>query len=151
MIFPMKELRNVKSVEDLLALAKEKGGEMTEEDAALALRSMEQDSELSDEALEQVAGGSGWRTCYNMWLTPEEVMFKFQMNQHVEAITSVGPLTEHVYTVGCTVIGREARLDPSHPSCYIPYYLLRSDDPRFNGHLIPEHDIEGGYSLIISD
>ena len=147
----MKELRNVKSAEDLLALAKEKGGELTEEDAASALQSLEKASELSDGALEQVAGGSGWSTCYNMWLTPEEVVFKFQMNQHVEAITSVGWLTDHVYTVGCTVIGREARQDPSHPGCYIPYYLLSSDDPRFNGHLIPEHDIEGGYSLIISN
>lgn len=151
MIFPIKELRNVRSVEDLLTLVKEKGGEMTEEDAASALRSMEQDSELSDETLEQVAGGSGWRTCYNMWLTPEEVVYKFGINQHVEAITSVGSLTNHVYTVGCTVIGREARPDPCHPSCFIPYYLLRSGDPRFNGHLIPEHDIEGGYSLIISN
>ena len=146
-----KEIKDVKSVEEILAITKAKGGEISKEEAETLLRDIKKYGELPDDKLDEVTGGTGWWTSYDIWKNPKSVVYKFQCGQHVEAIRDYGWLTGHVYTKGCVVIERDAKLDRRFTDYYVPYYLLSSDSTDFNGRWIAEHDIEGGYDLIVSD
>lgn len=53
----LEKLKGVKSVEDVIALAKESGIEFNAEDAEKALAAIGGDNELDLEALAKVAGG----------------------------------------------------------------------------------------------
>ena len=57
----IEKAKAAKSVEELLALAKENGMELTEEEAAKYFTEWHKEGELSDEELDNVAGG----TCYS--------------------------------------------------------------------------------------
>ena len=52
--------KQAKTVEELLAIAKENGFELTEEQAKKYFAELNKQGELSDEELEAVAGGSKW-------------------------------------------------------------------------------------------
>lgn len=54
-----KKAKTAKSVEELLALAKENGMELTEEEAAKYFAEWHKEGELSDEELDNVSGGCG--------------------------------------------------------------------------------------------
>ncbi len=53
----LERARKVKSAEELMALAKENGMELSEESAAAYFEEMHKSGELSDEELDNVAGG----------------------------------------------------------------------------------------------
>ena len=53
----LEKAKEAKSAEELLALAKENGMELTEEDAAEYFAQLHKSGELSDEELDNVAGG----------------------------------------------------------------------------------------------
>ncbi len=57
----IKKARNCKSTEELIALAKENGAELTCEQAESYFKSMHESGELSDEELDNVSGGG----CYS--------------------------------------------------------------------------------------
>ena len=54
----LTEAKAAKSAEELLALAKENGVEMTEEEAAKRFAEFHKEGELSDEEMENASGGS---------------------------------------------------------------------------------------------
>ena len=53
--------KNCKSAEELIALAKENGAELTREQAESYFKSMHESGELSDEELDNVSGGGCYR------------------------------------------------------------------------------------------
>ena len=55
----LEKAKAAKSVEELLALAKENGMELTEEEAAKYFAEWHKEGELSDDELENVSGGCG--------------------------------------------------------------------------------------------
>ncbi len=55
----LAKIKATKSIEELLALAKENGIELTEEEAAKYFAELHKEGELSDEELNNVAGGCG--------------------------------------------------------------------------------------------
>lgn len=57
----LAKAKAAKSAEELIALAKENGLELTEEEAAKYIAKLNKDGELVDEELDNVVGGS-WRT-----------------------------------------------------------------------------------------
>ena len=61
----LTKAKAAKSAEELLALAKENGIELTEEEAAKYFADLHKEGELSDDELDNVAGG----TCYSSGVT----------------------------------------------------------------------------------
>ena len=57
----LEKAKTAKTAEELLAMAKEENIELTVEQATKALAKMSKNSELSDEELDNVAGGGGGR------------------------------------------------------------------------------------------
>ena len=57
----LEKAKTAKTAEELLAMAKEENIELTVEQATKALAKMNKNSELSDEELDNVAGGGGGR------------------------------------------------------------------------------------------
>ena len=55
----IEKAKKAKSAEELLAMAKAENIELTEEQAAQAFAKMNKNGELSDEELDNVAGGCG--------------------------------------------------------------------------------------------
>ena len=55
----LTKAKQTKSVEELIALAKENGMELTEEEAAKYFAELYKEGELADEELDNVAGGCG--------------------------------------------------------------------------------------------
>lgn len=71
----MTKLKNAKSVEDILAIAKEDGKELTVEQAQQIFDQLHGGGELSDDNLENVAGGASenWITetsAFHDWRIP---------------------------------------------------------------------------------
>lgn len=99
---------------------------------------------VKDEDLAEITGG--FRVTYHYFKSAQEVVFKFEVGQHIEAVTSVGLISNHVYTKGCTVVERNALRDED--GHWLPYYLVRSDTYTFNGKWLPEHCFEHGYKEI---
>ena len=62
----IKKLRNAKTKEEILAIARENGGEMTAEQAEELLKRLNGAAdEISDEDLEAAAGGREFRVWYD--------------------------------------------------------------------------------------
>ena len=72
----LKKAKCAKSAEELLALAKENGMELTEEEAAKYFAELHKEGEIADEELDNVAGGCGgssnpaprYRNGQHLWL-----------------------------------------------------------------------------------
>ena len=58
----LEKAKQAKTAEELIEMAKEENIELTVEQATKALAKMNKNSELSDEELDNVAGGGGGRT-----------------------------------------------------------------------------------------
>ena len=69
----LKKAKTAKSVEELIALAKENGLELTEEEAKKYFAELHKEGELADEELDNVSGGCG----------DDPPQPKFQVNQKV--------------------------------------------------------------------
>ena len=61
----IEKVKTAKSAEELLAMAKEENIELTEEQAAKAFAELNKMGELSDEELDNVAGGVNYDGLYN--------------------------------------------------------------------------------------
>ena len=144
----MKIARQAKNVSELLQLAKENGFEMTESAAEMLFSRMHREGELTDEELSGVSGGRNWYCIYYTSYSPEGVKYRFAVGSHVEVITNVGWLSDHVYTTGATVVDRMVARDAQFGG-YIAYYQISGEG--FNGQWIPEYDIEGGYEIILNN
>ena len=144
----IKIVRQAKSVNELLQLARKNGFELSESVADRLFSHLQGAGELTDEQLGSVSGGKNWCCIYPMYANPEDVQYRFPIGARVEVVTSVGFITDHVYTSGATVVNRMANNDSEHSSCYVAYYLLSGGD--YSGMWLPEYALEHGYDLIIN-
>ena len=101
----IEKAKTAKSAEELLEMAKAENIELTEEEAAQAFAKMNKNGELSDEELDNVAGGCGGR--------PR----KFHMNDRVSHKGSDG---KEVYG---TVVRRGSLLRSPTEYCHICYVV----------------------------
>ena len=85
-----KKAKTAKSAEELFALAKENGIEMTEEEAAKYFAKLHKEGELADEELDNVAGGGcGDPTMYGThfdWVPVCDGDFKFAANRSNDSV-----------------------------------------------------------------
>ena len=143
----MKIAGQAKDVNELMRLAKENGFEMTEGSAGLLFAHMRRKGELTDEEIGSISGGKNWNCIYSTSLSIEDVKYRFEIGAHVQVITSVGWLSEHVYTTGADIINRMAAKDATLNG-YIAYYQLSGGE--YTGQWVPEYDLEGGYEYIVN-
>ena len=89
----LTKAKQAKSAEELLTLAKESGMDLSEEQAKKAFAALNQQGELSDEELEQVAGGSwpwDWIEDFVEWLSEPDT---YEL--------SYDPLTDRYFCPDC--------------------------------------------------
>ena len=101
----IEKAKTAKSAEELLEMAKAENIELTEEEAAQAFAKMNKNGELSDEELDNVAGGGGGRPP------------KFSVNDRVSHKGSDG---KEVYG---TVVRRGSLLRSPTEYCHICYVV----------------------------
>ena len=112
----IEKAKTAKSVAELLEMAKAEHIELTEEQAAKAFVELNKTGELSDEELDNVAGGCGSQ--------PDEVVFRYEIGQIVD-----------VYTGGLGIT-KKARITDRYAKervvgGYIPWYKVTFvDDGR---------------------
>ena len=99
--------------------------------------------ELKNEELEQVTGG--WYVESDTFKTKEEVVFKWNVNAHVEIVTAY--FVGHVFTKGCTVLAREAR-EKEGTNGFCAWYLVSSIHSDYNNKWYQEDSFEHGYNTI---
>ncbi len=71
----LAKAKQAKNTEELIALAKENGVELTAESAKAYFDQLHKDGELADDELDQVAGGKRCGTTYNDYGQPETTPF----------------------------------------------------------------------------
>ena len=101
----LEKARQAKSAEELIALAKENGEELSEEEAAAYLAQLNKSGELSDEELDSVAGGGCHKKDGRL-----VVSYLHSCDQFV--CKSCGRSGEHTHHVGNIVT-----IDPSCELC----------------------------------
>lgn len=101
-------------------------------------------AELTEEELKQVVGGMPCEYVPYTYATPESVIFKFNINDHVELITFEGMF--HQYTSGGTVIARKVM---PYGDKFMAYYQIYNSDSDYNGKWYGENCFQHGYSELI--
>ena len=99
---------------------------------------------MTDEQLEKVSGG--YYFISESYPTPDMVVYKWKIGDHVEKVRGYGPFN-HVYTTGCTVLDRKPGVHPSGNG-YCAYYLIKADEPENNNHWFAQENFEHGYTSI---
>ena len=135
----LEKVKAAKTAEELKELAKDRGLELTAEEAEKVFAELNQSCELSDEELDNVAGGGcGGR------FTPSpdgkagserEVVFLYQIGQEVEIYTNYAGMSTR--TKRHRVLERTVSSDKNiwkelfnYPCTYWPsYYCQNLDDP----------------------
>ena len=134
----LEKAKTAKTVEELLAMAKEENINMTEKEATKIFADLHKNGELSDEELDNVTGGCGGR------FTPSpdgkagserEVVFLYQIGQEVEIYTNYSGMSTR--TKRHIVLERTISSDKNiwkelfnYPCTYWPsYYCQNLDDP----------------------
>ena len=119
----IEKAKQAKSAEELLEMAKAEHIELTEEQAAKAFEELNKNGELSDEELDNVAGGCGelsWGS-YGEVSRAEDVRFEFNVGDRVELYNG---WICHTFTMRVTIIDRRVAQDGSG---YRPFYKVRFD------------------------
>ena len=132
----LKKAKTAKTAEELLAMAKAENIELTVEQAAKAFAELNKTGELSDEELDNVAGGCGdlsWGS-YGEVSRAEDVRFEFNVGDRVEVYNG---WIFRTYTMPVTIIDRRVAQDGSG---YRPFYKVRFDRrvTSYDGEIIQE-------------
>ena len=129
----IKKAKSAKSAEELLKLAKAEGVELNAEQAAKAFAELNKAGELSDEELENAAGGLCEDTApVGVTESESEVEFVFHVGQTVECIDGFG-------TVRCVV--EDARIFYFWGN-YRPIYDLREVESGYLHKSVDQNCIE---------
>ena len=114
----IEKAKTAKSAEELLAMAKAENVELTAEQAAKVFEELNKTGELSDEELDNVAGGTVAVMCGDQcevgWAnTKEEVIFRFSVGQYVE-VFDYGKYTYRARIYSIEVKEENGRFRPSY-------------------------------------
>ena len=97
----LEKAKTAKSAEELLAMAKAENIELTEEEAAKAFAELNKSGELSDEELDNVAGGCGKSPRDgNRFGSESEVTYKYSIGDIVNAKLGMGTVTCKIVAQG---------------------------------------------------
>ena len=97
----LEKAKTAKSAEELLAMAKTENIELTEEEAAKAFAELNKSGELSDEELDNVAGGCGKSPRDgNRFGSEAEVTYKYSIGDIVNAKLGMGTVTCKIVAQG---------------------------------------------------
>ena len=132
----IEKAKTAKSAEELLEMAKAEKVELTEEEAAKAFAELNKTGELSDEELDNVAGGCGdlsWGS-YGEVSRAEDVRFEFNVGDRVEVYNG---WIFRTYTMPVTIVARRVA---QNGSSYRPFYKVRFDRrvTSYDGEIIQE-------------
>ena len=116
----IEKAKTAKTAEELLAMAKEESIEMSAEQAAKAFAELNKTGELSDEELDNVAGGGcGGYPSSGACEAESKVEFCYNIGDRVYVkgieFATIGP---------ATILDRRAEM---HGGYWYPYYLIRID------------------------
>ena len=114
----LEKAKTAKSAEELLAMAKVENVEMSAEQAAEYFATIHASGELSDEELDNVAGGTVAVMCGDQcevgWAnTREEVIFRFSVGQYVE-VFDYGKYTYRARIYSLEVKEENGKFRPSY-------------------------------------
>ena len=97
----LKKAKTAKSAEELLEMAKAENIELTEEEAAKAFEELNKNGELSDEELDNVAGGCGKSPRDgNLFGSEAKVTYKYSIGDIVNAKLGMGTVTCKIVAQG---------------------------------------------------
>ena len=95
----LEKAKTAKTAEELLELAKAEKVELTEEEAAKAFEELNKNGELSDEELDNVAGGKSPRDG-NLFGSEAKVTYKYSIGDIVNAKLGMGTVTCKIVAQG---------------------------------------------------
>ena len=97
----LEKAKTAKSAEELLAMAKAENIALTEEEAAKAFEELNKNGELSDEELDNVAGGCGKSPRDgNLFGSEAKVTYKYSIGDIVNAKLGMGTVTCKIVAQG---------------------------------------------------
>ena len=112
----LEKSKTAKSAEELLAMAKAEKIELTEEEAAKAFEKLHKTGELSDEELDNVAGGCSKYSPSGAAENEEDVVFLYDIGQEVE-VYNIFSTTKRAVIIGKYIY--------THRGYYCPGYRVR--------------------------
>ena len=112
----LEKARTAKSAEELLAMVKAENVELTAEQAAKAFEELNKNGELSDEELDNVAGGCSKYSPSGAAENKEDVVFLYEIGQEVE-VYNIFSTTKRAVIIGKYIY--------THRGCYCPGYRVR--------------------------
>ena len=97
----LEKAKTAKSAEELIEMAKEENIALTEEEAAKAFEELNKNGELSDEELDNVAGGCGKSPRDgNLFGSEAKVTYKYSIGDIVNAKLGMGTVTCKIVAQG---------------------------------------------------
>ena len=114
----IEKAKSAKSAEELAEMAKAEGVELTAEETAKAFAELNKSGELSDEELDNVAGGGcGGKSprTGNLFSSADKVTYKYAVGDRVELMLTVG-------TVACRILARGTDSGVFTRARYTKYY-----------------------------
>ena len=112
----LEKAKTAKTAEELLAMAKAEKIELTEEEAAKAFEKLHKTGELSDEELDNVAGGCSKYSPGGAAENKEDVVFLYEIGQEVE-VYNIFSTTKRAVIIGKYIY--------THRGYYCPGYRVR--------------------------
>ncbi len=112
----IEKAKTAKTAEELLEMAKAENIELSAEEAAKAFDGLNKNGELSDEELDNVAGGCSKYSPSGAAENKEDVVFLYEIGQEVEAY-NIFSTTKRAVIIGKYIY--------THRGCYCPGYRVR--------------------------